>query len=198
MNKSEVKYQNTAIKMDKAMLKLLEEKDFLDISVSEICREAGVNRSTFYDHYLNTYDLLKETQKKIMNDFNNHFNDLSIEFPNFKNENEELIFISPKYLIPYLEYMKENKKLFKTYLSHLSTFNVEEAYDDLFQYVLKPIFIRMGINDNSIMNYMSKFYLTGITAIVNEWINNDCQDDLLFIVEIIIACIYPNTPLQNK
>ncbi len=194
MGKSEVKYQNTSIKMDKAMLKLLEEKDFLDISVSEICIEAGVNRSTFYDHYLNTSDLLKETQKEIMKDFTLYFNNYSIEFPDFsKNNSEEFLFISPKYLIPYLEYVKKHKKLFKTYLSNLSTFNVDEAYSDLFEYVLKPVFIRMGVENDLIMNYMSKFYLSGVTAIVNEWINRDCQDDMLFVVEIIIACIPQQT-----
>lgn len=190
MGKSEVKYQNTAIKMDKAMLKLLETKNFLDISVSEICREAGVNRSTFYDHYLNTYDLLKETQKKIMSDFHNHFIEESIQFPDFtKESNKDFIFISPKYLIPYLEYIKEHKRLFKTYLSNLSTFNVDEAYGDLFEYVLKPIFNKMGVTNDLIMNYMSRFFLSGITAIVSEWINRNCQDDMLFIVEIIVACI---------
>ncbi len=196
MGKSEAKYQNTALKMDKAMLKLLEIKDFLEISVAEICREAGVNRSTFYHHYLNTSELLKETQKEIMKDFANYFNNYSIKFPDFsKNKNDEFLFISPKYLIPYLEYVKEHKKLFKTYLSNLSTFGVDEAYNDLFEYVLKPIFIRMGVTNDLIMNYMSKFYLTGITSIVDEWINRDCQDDMLFIVEIIIACI-PQTTQQ--
>ena len=194
MGKSEVKYQNTAIKMNKAMLKLLETKDFLDISVSEICREAGVNRSTFYDHYLNTSDLLKETQKEIMKDFTHYFNNYSIEFPDYSKKNsEEFLFISPKYLIPYLEYVKKHKKLFKTYLSNLSTFNVDEAYSDLFEYVLKPVFIRMGVENDLIMNYMSKFYLSGVTAIVNEWIHRDCQDDMLFVVEIIIACIPQQT-----
>ena len=67
------------------------------------------------------------------------------------------------------------------------------AYDDLFEYVLKPVFIKMGVENDLIMNYMSKFYLSGVTAIVNEWINRDCQDDVLFVVEIIIACIPQQT-----
>ena len=49
--------------------------------------------------------------------------------------------------------------------------------------------MRMGVMDNSIMQYMSKFFLSGITAIVNEWVNGDCKDDILFIVEIITMCI---------
>ena len=50
MNKNESKYFNTAVKMDKAFLALLEKKDFAYITVKEICEEAGVNRSTFYLH----------------------------------------------------------------------------------------------------------------------------------------------------
>ena len=47
MNKSESKYFNTAEKMDRALLTLLEKKDLPYITVKEICAEAGVNRSTF-------------------------------------------------------------------------------------------------------------------------------------------------------
>ena len=54
MNKNESKYFNTAVKMDKALVTLLEKKDFEYITVKEICDTAGVNRSTFYLHYDNT------------------------------------------------------------------------------------------------------------------------------------------------
>ena len=58
MNKSESKYFNTAVKMDKAFLDLLEHKDFEYITVKEICKTANVNRSTFYLHYETIGDLL--------------------------------------------------------------------------------------------------------------------------------------------
>ena len=190
MNRSESKFKNTAEKMDNALLALINEKDFQDINVAEICEKAGVSRSTFYDHYQNTYDLLKETQNMIMKNFHKSFNEAGITFPDIsKLDKNDLYFISPKYLVPYLEYVKKNKRIFRTYLTHLATFEPEDAFDDLFKYVLKPVFMRMGVMDNSIMQYMSKFFLSGITAIVNEWVNNDCKDDILFIVEIITACI---------
>ena len=40
MNKSESKYFNTAIRMDKAFLELLEQKDFAFITVKEICKKS--------------------------------------------------------------------------------------------------------------------------------------------------------------
>lgn len=190
MSRSESKFLNTALKMDRAMLSLLENFKFEQISVSQICRVAGVNRSTFYDHYQNTYELLKETQRGIMREFSESFYEKGINFPDIsKLEQNELLFISPKYLVPYLEYVKKNRKLFKTYLAHLATFEPNEAYGDLFNYVLKPIFFRMGVSDEKIMQYMSKFFLSGITAVVNEWINCDCSDEIPFIVNIIIDCV---------
>ena len=74
MNKNESKYFNTAIKMDEALLSLLEKKDFAYITIKEICEVAGVNRSTFYLHYENTADLLKETTQYILDKHFSYYN----------------------------------------------------------------------------------------------------------------------------
>ena len=50
MNKAESKYFNTANLMDEALMRLLEHKDYEYITVKEVCKKAGVNRSTFYLH----------------------------------------------------------------------------------------------------------------------------------------------------
>ena len=73
MNKNESKYFNTAVRMDKALLGLLEKKDFEYITIKEICAVAGVNRSTFYLHYENTSDLLKETTQYVTDTFLSYF-----------------------------------------------------------------------------------------------------------------------------
>ena len=51
MKNYESKYFNTATKMDLSLISLLKKKPFEYITVSEICKAAGVNRSTFYLHY---------------------------------------------------------------------------------------------------------------------------------------------------
>ncbi len=48
-----------------AMLSLLEEKPYTQVTVRELCDKAELNRGTFYLHYKTPYDLLKE----IENDF---------------------------------------------------------------------------------------------------------------------------------
>lgn len=57
--------------MDKAFLELLSQKDFVFITVKEICEKAGVNRSTFYLHYEMVADLLSESADYIYEQFMN-------------------------------------------------------------------------------------------------------------------------------
>ena len=73
MNKSESKYFHTALRMDEALIALLEEKDLEYITVKEICRLAGVNRSTFYLHYETIADLVEETLEMINQRFRSYF-----------------------------------------------------------------------------------------------------------------------------
>ena len=73
MNKNDSKYFYTAQLMNQALLDLLEKKDIEFISITEITKKAGVNRSTFYLHYEDIYDLLEETivnlNKKFISSF---------------------------------------------------------------------------------------------------------------------------------
>ena len=73
MKRSESKYFNTAVKMDTALISLLQKKSFEYISVREICETAGVNRSTFYLHYETIGDLLNETVRYLLDDFLSYF-----------------------------------------------------------------------------------------------------------------------------
>lgn len=52
--------------IERAFIELLRENSFNSISVSAIIRKAGVNRSTFYTHYLDKYDLLDRLENKLL------------------------------------------------------------------------------------------------------------------------------------
>ena len=65
MNEFNSKYFKTALRMDEALIALLEKKDLEYITVKEICEEADVNRSTFYLHYETVGDLVDETTEMI-------------------------------------------------------------------------------------------------------------------------------------
>ncbi len=191
MNKSESKYFNTAIKMDKALISLLEEKHFEYITASEICKKAGVNRSTFYLHYENTYDLLKETIRYMLDDFISYFpfDNKSILNRFTECELSELNFISEKYLYPYLSYIKNNSRIFSTVLSHADSFGTESIFQRLFQDVFNPILDRFHYPLNE-RKYIIKFYLVGLNAIIIEWLKDGCEKSIEEVSKIIHKCIF--------
>src|ERR1700684_201107 len=50
--------RRTRLLLQQALGKLMERKEFNDISVQDIADESTVNRATFYDHYSDKYALL--------------------------------------------------------------------------------------------------------------------------------------------
>lgn len=190
MNKNESKYFNTARKMDEALITLLAKKDFNYITIKEICKVAGVNRSTFYLHYENTSDLLKETTQYILD---KHFEYYSTDTKNISQrfeicEQKDMVFISAKYLTPYLTFVKENSLVFKVAINRFDSMNMTEVYDRMFTHIFNPILARFNVPEEE-RNYVIKFYLTGVFAIVKEWLDRDCDDSMDLIIRIIIDCI---------
>lgn len=199
MNKNESKYFNTSVKMDKALIELLEKKDFEYITIKEICTAAGVNRSTFYLHYENTSDLLEETTQYITDSFLSYFSTESKSIAHkFENcELNELVFVSPGYLKPYLTFIKENQRVFKTSIKHLGSMNFDNVYQKMFKYIFNPVLARFDFPEKDRL-YILKFYLTGITAIVMEWLEKDCEDDIDRIIRIIIDCVVGKSVINEE
>ncbi len=190
MTKSESKYFNTALIIDKAFIELLSKKDIQYITVKEICEKAGVNRSTFYLHYETVNDLLEETIDYINSEFQSSFQVDGDSFVNSISELplEDLILIKREYMVPYLEYVKGHKNVYKAAVNNSVIMRSEERMLSLYMHVLKPIFIRFGIPENE-QKYWMKFYINGVMAIVFEWLKNDCKESVDDIFSIIEKCI---------
>ncbi|MGN1060768.1 MAG: TetR/AcrR family transcriptional regulator [Candidatus Coproplasma sp.] len=199
MNRSESKFKHTADKMDGALISLLESKEFSEISIMDICRKANVNRSTFYAHYDNVYDLLRETHRNMINNFLDECNfDSPVDISDKSVTADDLNFVTPEYLLPYLKYVRKHKRLCKIYADNARTFEVENIDNYMIDALFAPIYARYGITDKKLITYMQKFFLKGIDAIVNEWVRNDCEDDILFICEIITFCVRPKSFIDQK
>ena len=192
MNKSESKYYNTALLMNQALVELLNKKEFEYITIKEICEKAGVNRSTFYLHYETISDLLEECLDNINKNFIKHFNKKSNDILEIiKNcSNEDLILITPEYLTPYLTFIKENKIVHQVAVKHTKTMNSTEKFNSLNKHIFQPIFSRFGVDEKT-GNYMISYYLNGVMAIINEWIKENCKDEIAYVEKIIIDCVRP-------
>ena len=188
LNKSESKYYNTASLMDEALILLLEKKEYSFITVKEICEKAGVNRSTFYLHYETIDDLLSECIEYVGNKINKKFSNKVINKQVIKDSKlEDLLLITPEYLLPYLEFLKENKAIYKIAYSQPNVFKEQYVVNHLHKNIFEPILNRFLVPKNE-QKYMMSFYLSGMGALMIEWIKNDCKEDIQTIINILMKC----------
>ena len=176
--------------MDEALITLLENKDFEYITIKEICSAAGVNRSTFYLHYENTSDLLRETTQYIIDKHLAYYEidkkHISLDFENCNLG--DLIFITSEYLTPYLTFIKENQRIFKVSIKQFNSMNMDKVYSRMFEHIFNPILSRFHVPECE-RSYVIKFYLTGVFAIVMEWLEKNCSDKIEDVIKIIIDCV---------
>ena len=67
-NKTDRRIQRTRHSLHAALLELIREKDYDDISTEEITERANVGRATFYKHYKDKEDLLLEEFREMVNE----------------------------------------------------------------------------------------------------------------------------------
>ena len=192
MNKSESKYFNTALRLDEALIALLEEKDLEYITVKEICRQAGVNRSTFYLHYETIADLVEEALEMINRRFLSYFpqQEDSVVGDLGSRDREELVLVTREYLLPYLRFIRDNKRVYRAAFRNPGGMRTEARYEGLKQYILHPILARFAIPEAHQPYYIA-YYVEGIMAIVKEWLRKDCSDEVETVARIIEACVRP-------
>ena len=189
MNKNESKYFKSAEKMHTALIALLDKKDFELITVKEICDTAGVNRSTFYLHYDNINDLLSEAVEAVYKNFLGHFGDLNTEGISTAEKNgDELFLVTPKYLMPYLEFVEENQKLFYLMYEKNEMMGAEKMYETWFKTIFGPILTKFKVPDKE-QPFIMIFYLKGIIGVVTEWVRKGCTETTDEIISIIQKCI---------
>ena len=185
MKKSESKYFYTASLMRQALLLLLEKKDIDCISVTEITTKAGVSRSTFYLHYDNVYELLEDTLESINKEFLSLFTEReSLKVISLDNS----FLITEKYLIPYLKFCKQNKRILKLVHQKPQLFHNEVAYKKMYDVIFYPA-ISLYLRDETQKVYNLEFFIQGVAGIVRKWIELDCETEINVLMEIIKDCI---------
>lgn len=190
MNKSESKYFNTALLMDEALIALLEVKDLEYITIKEICQKAGVNRSTFYLHYETISDLANEAMEVVNERFQSYFEQNAKDLVDHIDDMQlkDLVFINKEYLQPYLQFIRDNKKVYRAAFRNPDGMQTHIKYKNFKNYILEPILKRFNVPDE-MQKYYIAYYIEGIIAIVKEWIDNDCRDSIESIIDVIEKCV---------
>ncbi len=158
--KNNQRYKAGSEKIETAFLSLLYNKKYDDISISEICQRAEINRSTFYTHYEDINDLIIKIESKFSNS-------ISLIFDNglkYDNKTFEEMF----------EFVKKNRYFYKSFL-HIPYTSIAEAK------ARDKILNNIKYNDKIVANdigllYRANFFGAGIKEICKLWLDRDCKE----------------------
>lgn len=174
-----------------SLIELMLEYPINKISVKMLCESADINRSTFYTHYSNQFDLLRQIQRETVQGIRPY-----IMNKYFISEHNT---IAIPVLIQVLEYARDNQTLFKVLLN--------ESSDSNFQYELMLLAKEKSIEeahagypmDETESKYLSIFEIAGVVSIMKEWLNNDCAETPEKLADLIakllfqgVSAFYPN------
>ncbi|MCM1237591.1 MAG: TetR family transcriptional regulator C-terminal domain-containing protein, partial [Ruminococcus flavefaciens] len=143
-------------------------------------------RSTFYLHYESMNDLLDESLSNIFSQFTCRYDELSISKKELSTcPIDELFLITPQYIIPYLQFLKDNAKAFMASLSKPDTFGVKKSFNAIYQEVFSPILERFSVPEKE-RKYLLIFYISGMHAIIIEWLKGGCIEEMEYIADLLV------------
>lgn len=178
--KNNERFQNTEAKIQETLLNLLEHKDFSKITVQEICNLANINRSTFYAHYLDVYDLIDKTEITLHQKLISLYADTEITKTNFHK---------PKYLTIFLNYIYEYRNFYRVRLQTRKSFPIEQGFEPLWNNLVKPHSEKIGLKSEDEMMYYFVYFQAGFTMMLKRWIDNNFKESPEELSEIILKCI---------
>ncbi len=79
--KTDRRIVHTRIVLRQSLLTLLRDTPIQKISVKNLCDYAGINRGTFYSHYVDTYDLLHQIELDLFNEMSESLSIFHVENP---------------------------------------------------------------------------------------------------------------------
>lgn len=158
-----------------------------------------MNRSTFYLHYETIADLVNETLEMINQRFLSYFPQQEEEILGNldSREREELVLVTREYLLPYLRFIRDNKKVYRAAFRNPSSVQAHTRYGELKQHILGPVLERFEIPAAHRPYYIA-YYVEGIAAIIKEWLRQDCADEVEMIADIIESCVRPRDDSHEK
>ena len=167
-----------------ALMDLLKEKGSINkVSVRELCDRAELNRSTFYAHYNEPNDLLMEIETELLDATEEHL----------KKIGEENDAGAHKYILSFLQYIKQNDKQFRTLLidSADPEFRSRFMQQSIIQFVEN---LRIEL-PKELEQYIFSYILNGSTGIIIQWIRSDYAADENEIVNLLFSI--SNSALVN-
>ncbi|MFJ7952109.1 TetR/AcrR family transcriptional regulator [Lysinibacillus sp. NPDC096418] len=182
MTRQDLRVVKTKQALHQALLTLLGIKPLENISIAEICREAKVNRGTFYLHYEQKEKLFEEYFREIMVDLEHSYEEPYRAVSEF---NKNLLDAKTVRIFHHIE-------KFKMFYRIVFSKNVPLTYYYLlFEKIHELLKRDMAQNKLGMISidYFSAYQANAIIGMIIEWYNNDFAESASYLNEQLVAIV---------
>lgn len=155
-------------KIEKIFIELIQTREINEISVSDICKLAGLNRSTFYANYVDVYDLADKIRLRMINEF---FNLYAVEVTSKEHSYD---------FLKLFRHIRDNQIFYNTYF--------KLGFDILADGIPiedKEIIRWYGKSINP--EYHIEFFKAGLNAVIKKWLKGGCKESPEEINDVLIS-----------
>lgn len=182
-----VRYTKMVLK--ESFIKLLSEKSVNKITIKEICDLADINRTTFYAHYTDQYDLLRKLQDELMSEIISYLT---------QHTKSSTSVVSTQTLERVFEYIKENSDICTLFLSESVDTNFENQVIKLFHEWFIFYWKQSGVSIRLDMEYVYAFSAYGCIGIIKKWLSEGMVTPTEEMAQLVIRMTSPGLGLFSE
>ncbi len=185
--------RNTGTKQQikNAFTKLLKEKGMDSLTISEIARDANINRGTFYLHYIDKYDLLEKLENEVIEELTKILlcDDSNDDIENPNNIDDLIDIIPYNAILNALYYVKSDFE----FIEALTGNGGDPMFVERFKRIIEQL-ILIQIEKTDKLNFSMKglpedyareILLSSATAIILLWIKKGALESPEVIAEML-------------
>lgn len=175
-NKVDRRVRKTRAQLRAGLARLLQKKSIKEITVKELVEEVDINRSTFYLHYTDIYQMLESIEQELMDEISETMHTYP---PDPMGKDGSYLFITQIFMI-----LEENRDICCALLGP----NGDIAFVNRIEKIIaKTVLDRLGnifpknIRD---VEYAYTFCLTGCVGMIKSWLNDQHSDSPQHMAEL--------------
>ena len=168
-------YQKTHQKIKDSLLKLIGEKELKNITINEICQLCEINRSTFYAHFQDIYEVMEQIGREMEHSLIEAYKNQYVKGTDF---------LSTHYIVVLMEHMRQNQVFYKAMFQDSNVLMLDKSMDMLRVEIFVPIFNRIGLTERE-GRYHFNFFKAGFFTVLKQWLEEGCIESPKELAQII-------------
>ncbi len=167
-----------------ALTRLMQQKDFQSITVTDVVREADINRGTFYAHYRDVYDLRDKIEAEMIEDFREMIATI---------RPSETATLKPV-LSRLMDYLEENREIVTALIKVNGPDGFGRKMIGVIEECRMELFPYRSIEDA----YSARFLATGAIGMTEKWITESQpipKTEMVNLLTKLLMSMLPQEPI---